>query len=464
MIQKNKEIEISKEDIFANDKLDRESTIIDLSQLLISTNEPFVLSINASWGAGKTTFVKLWKAYLENDLDIHSIYFSAWEDDFSKEPLIAIMGELNAYIENHFPKDKNLHKQFDELKSVSGKIIKRGLPAFIKGVTAGALDLDKGVESAIGAVTESVAKELIDSYEHDKKITIKFKELLHKIIEHIDSDKPLIIFIDELDRCRPIYAIELLERLKHIFGIEKLIFVLSVDKKQLSESIKSQYGNIDAENYLRRFIDLEFSLPYYDNEKFSMHLTDIFQLKEILLTKHIASNGLEFSKYLILLLKVYNLTPREIEQLFIKLNIVFKTLPSDMFPIHIPIIVFLEVSRVSKTNISIVEKQLLDNKNVFQDVKGYLFLSLSILKCILVNNEQEYEELKRVLENAENEESLDVEVLKNNFSYLEDVLEAKWDFTHFKSIFISEEHYPNNLYKATLNAKKSIEFVARFNI
>ena len=324
MIQKNKEINIPTDNIFINDQLDRENTIKNLSQLLVSTHEPFVLSVNASWGAGKTTFVKLWKAYLENKLGVHSIYFSAWEDDFSKEPLIAIMGELNSYIENNFPKEKNLHKQFDELKSVSGKIIKRGLPAFIKGATAGALDLDKGVESAIGAVTESVAKELIDSYDNDKAITIKFKELLHDIIEKIDSEKPLIIFIDELDRCRPLYAIELLERLKHIFGIEKLIFVLSIDKKQLSESIKSQYGNIDTENYLRRFIDLEFKLSNLKNKDFLLFLNEKYNFYEILNTKKYVHSGYYYMDTLFNFSEL--LTLRETEHIFLRLNIIAKTI------------------------------------------------------------------------------------------------------------------------------------------
>lgn len=324
MIQKNKEIEILKEDIFANDKLDRESTIIDLSQLLISTNEPFVLSINASWGAGKTTFVKLWKSYLEKELDVHSIYFSAWEDDFSKEPLISIMGELNSYINDKFPKDKNLSKKLEELKSVSGKIIKRGLPAFIKGATAGALDFDKGVESAIGAVTESVAKELIDSYDNDKAIVIKFKELLHDIIEQIDSEKPLIIFIDELDRCRPLYAIELLERLKHIFGIEKLIFVLSIDKKQLSESIKSQYGNIDTENYLRRFIDLEFKLNNLKTKEFIVFLNSKYNFYKILNDKQYVYQDYYYIDTLSGFTELLSL--REIEDIFLRLNIIARTM------------------------------------------------------------------------------------------------------------------------------------------
>lgn len=82
MIKKNQEIEIDENDIFKNDKLQREDSIKDLSKLIISNTEPLVLSINASWGSGKTTFVKLWQTYLKKECNVNSIYFSAWEDDF----------------------------------------------------------------------------------------------------------------------------------------------------------------------------------------------------------------------------------------------------------------------------------------------------------------------------------------------------------------------------------------------
>ncbi len=102
MIKKNKEIEITEENIFANDILGRETEIENLSDLIFSTDEALTMSINANWGAGKTTFIKLWKKYLQNKYKINSIYFSAWEDDFSKEPLVSILGEIDNYIKENF--------------------------------------------------------------------------------------------------------------------------------------------------------------------------------------------------------------------------------------------------------------------------------------------------------------------------------------------------------------------------
>ncbi len=158
MILKHQLIIIEDTDVFKFDKLDRKESIENLSSLLISTNNAFTLSINANWGAGKTTFIKLWKAYLKQQHGINSIYFSAWEDDFSKEPLISILGEINQYISENFYADPEVEKKFEKVKNIGGKILKRGIPAFLKGMTSGLVDLDKGFEEAIGTIAESTAK------------------------------------------------------------------------------------------------------------------------------------------------------------------------------------------------------------------------------------------------------------------------------------------------------------------
>lgn len=343
MIVKNNLIEIVEDNIFKNDTLGREESIIDLSKLLLSTTEPFVFSINGSWGTGKTTFVKLWEQYLKKEHEAHSLYFSAWEDDFSNEPLIAILGSLNEYVEENFKDNEEVVTKLNQAKELSGKILKRGLPAFIKGMTGGALDLDKGLESAIGAITEEATKELIENYSKEKAITEQFKMLINELLELLDSEQPFIIFIDELDRCRPLYAIELLERIKHIFGIEKLIFVLSIDKEQLSESIKSQYGNIDTDNYLRRFIDLEYKLSNLSFNSFCDKLYQKFKFHQLLENKRIYENG-SFLRTLKKIVFAFPLSLRQIEQVFSKLHIVFKTLDTEE-NINIDLLVILEVTK-----------------------------------------------------------------------------------------------------------------------
>lgn len=345
MIQKNKEIEINQDNIFRNDILNRKETIEDLSKLITSYHEPFVFSINASWGSGKTTFVKLWKAYLEKEYGIKSIYFSAWEDDFSQEPLISILGELNAYLLSLKP-DGVIQSKLRSVVDTGSKVVKRALPAFVKGATYGALDIDKGYEAALGAITEQGTKELINKYSENKAITQKFQEQLELLLKELDEDKPFIFFIDELDRCRPLYAIELMERIKHIFGVKRIIFILSIDKEQLSISIKSQYGNIDAENYLRRFIDLEYNLPKANTDDFIDILYSSFGIEEILRSKEINlhTNGYLSNVYALKTLsKTLDLSLRQIEQIYTQISLIFRTIEPRFFEIHFRIIILFLV-------------------------------------------------------------------------------------------------------------------------
>ena len=80
---------------------------------------------------------------------------------------------------------------------------------------------------------------------------------------------PLVVVIDELDRCRPSYAVELLKAAKHLFAVDGVVFVLALNRSELSHSIGALYGGkFDATGYLRRFIDVDFRLPDPDRAAF----------------------------------------------------------------------------------------------------------------------------------------------------------------------------------------------------
>ncbi len=405
MITKNKEIEINQDNIFQNDVLNRKEIIEDLSKLIISYHEPFVFSINASWGSGKTTFIKLWKAYLEKEYGIKSIYFSAWEDDFSQEPLISILGELNAYLLSLKPNDIVQSKLRNVVTSGS-KLVKRALPAFVKGVTSGVLDMDKGYEAALGAITEQATKELIDKYSENKAITQEFQKQLELLLKELDKDKPFIFFIDELDRCRPLYAIELMERIKHMFGVKRIVFILSIDKEQLSISIKSQYGNIDTENYLRRFIDLEYNLPKGDTDDFCNVLYSSFGIEEILVSKkiNISTHGdLSYLKIFKTLIDTLDLSLRQIEQIFTQLSLIFRTIEPHFHDIHFRIIVLFLVlkSYDSDLYLNYINKKIDESEviNIFTKNNSTFFTEndlgriLEVIIHAAFKNETEYQSL-----------------------------------------------------------------------
>lgn len=464
MILKHQSIEIVDSNIFKNDKLDREEAIKNLSSLLNSTQNAFTLSINASWGSGKTTFIKLWQSYLKNNLGVQSIYFSAWEDDFSKEPLIAILGEIKKYIDENFDIDSEEVKSFEKIKDFGGQVLKRGVPAFLKGITGGIVDFDKGFEEAIGAVVESATKQLIDNYAEDKIIAQEFKESIKELLSKIDNSKPFVVFIDELDRCRPTYAIELLERIKHIFGIDGLIFVLAIDKKQLAESIKSQYGNIDTDNYLKRFIDMEYNLKNPSVDKFCHYLYhEIYDIPSLLQNKQIkketgpAYDELAMIKYLV---NSSNMSLREVEQVFIQLSVIFKTIPPRLYEVHFKIIAFFVILKMkfSHKYELLIEKKLdeqelvdlLVNKKVSDNGGRDLRTVIKAIILATATNEAEFSQII-------NEQK----TILNSITDKEQHSEQSW-------LIVTLEHGFGNFRDYMLNNAidtviKKIEFVDSFN-
>ncbi|MCK9619449.1 MAG: KAP family NTPase [Methylobacter sp.] len=265
---KPNEIDINEAEPFANDLLDRQSEIKNLTPIILNVQAPLVLSLDSSWGTGKTTFTKLWRAYLQNE-QRQSVYFNAWETDYAEDPLIVLVAELDKWV-----KATNNPTRIDQwtvnVRKVLPGIAKRAAIAGVKAATLGALEVDKQMEGVTADLMGGLTSDLLDDFNKQSKAIDEFKKIVTTALEDLgDDQKNLIIFIDELDRCRPTYAIELLERLKHLFDIKRLVFVLSTDMTQLAHSIRGVYGHeFDATKYLRRFIDLDYSLKKPNNKNY----------------------------------------------------------------------------------------------------------------------------------------------------------------------------------------------------
>jgi len=240
---------------FGNCLLKRSSIGEQLKLFVENTNGGFVLAINNKWGAGKTTFVKMW-AQLMVDNGFKTLYLNAWENDFYDDPLIPILGELYEDLKGD---------DYGNLIEKAGEISASIIPALAKGISKKILgneDIPELIHDATKGIVQ-VFKDEVKEYNNKKKSLSEFKKILKKIVDKQCQGKRLIIIIDELDRCRPDYSVDLLEKVKHLFSVDNIIFILSIDKKQLGYAIQGRYGsvNIDTEEYLRRFINYEFTLP-----------------------------------------------------------------------------------------------------------------------------------------------------------------------------------------------------------
>ncbi|KGJ99231.1 KAP family P-loop NTPase fold protein [Pseudoalteromonas sp. ND6B] len=160
MIIKNREIVVEPGSPFLNDELNRLESAEVLTQFVLSTKDPMVVCLDAPWGQGKTTFLRMWEQHLK-DNEVPTIYFNAWENDFTDDALVSIIGEISSGIDElSTPEDISKTKEYlDKAKGFGVTLLKRTVPVAAKIATAGALDLDKVTEQALAGFAESIAKE-----------------------------------------------------------------------------------------------------------------------------------------------------------------------------------------------------------------------------------------------------------------------------------------------------------------
>lgn len=257
---------IQEDNPWADDALKRSDVAEKLTNLISGQSDPFVISLHGHWGTGKTFLLKRWQKQLEND-GFQAIYFNAWEDDFCDDPFVAIIGQLS-----HFLKRKGIEGLDNKIKTAAKSLLIHGSLSALHKVSG--LNLDEIMEQ----FADKTLAEYSRQAEKKNELKTALQELSGKVKE--DNGHPLVFIIDELDRCRPTFAIELLERVKHIFDIPDMVFVFGINRDELCSSIRSVYGEIDADTYLRRFFDMEFLLPEVDSKAFCKFLIGQYQLEQ----------------------------------------------------------------------------------------------------------------------------------------------------------------------------------------
>mgnify|MGYP004475979745 FL=1 len=260
------------------DALDRNTDLNSFCQLLSHSNSMNSIALDGRWGSGKTFFVKQCgllinaKNSLSNiDKDIAesilkvakqsnsfegltdnkllAVYFDAWENDSNEDPVLALIYRIVQQLDL-----KTNGFDLNHLAHILG--------------TIGDAITGRPITSVFECLNERNIFDEIRKHE-DLETTIKkfFEEILFEKAER------LIVFVDELDRCRPSYAVRLLERIEHYFINNRITFVFSVNLEQLQHTIKNFYGNdFDACRYLDRFFDLRLSLPPINTTKYYNYL------------------------------------------------------------------------------------------------------------------------------------------------------------------------------------------------
>lgn len=243
-----------------------------------------IISIEGEWGSGKTFFVKQLEYLYGNYVNIKNLkngkfgniqldtfiekndkfqntnifYFNAWEYDGTDEPLKALIYKLIEQY-NYFTGDKKV--EFDAKEFVNktmDKVSEKYKVFALFQILLESLNYkDNEIDNYIKCIKENIDK----------------KEIIKEIISNIKQNKKLVIIIDELDRCKPNFALKLLEEIKHYFDIENLVFILAINPRELECIIKKYYGeNFDGLMYLNKIIDLRTILPPIDKHNYLDYL------------------------------------------------------------------------------------------------------------------------------------------------------------------------------------------------
>ena len=398
MLQKNPELTIPLNNPFQNDQLERDKVADNLTLLVESTTQPFVISVQAPSGWGKTTFIKMWKTQLET-LGHICFYFNAWENDFVDDPLIAFVGEINKVTLDKSVMGQ-LSVQLKQLQNVGGKIVRRALPLTIQIATQGLLGQETVKQASnllfasggeIANFASQLAEENIRQYESDKNGIREFRNELKQFMKSLSAGQgkraPVVFFIDELDRCRPEFTIRLLERIKQIFSVEGIVFVLGVDRAQLEQAIKSIHGEgIDRDGYLRRFVDYTVNLPEPTVEKYVNFLFERFRRQEVFSKRR---SGREESESLmrafVSLAKTYRFSLRVIEQCFTEINLALRTTPANerVFPFLLALLIALKTEKPASYDLLLASLSAADLTALTSTLKQELDIKGRVYKWTL---------------------------------------------------------------------------------
>ncbi|WP_027188556.1 KAP family P-loop NTPase fold protein [Desulfovibrio cuneatus] len=266
---------------------DREILAKTLTQKFQTSGGPYVLSISSGWGTGKSDFLERWQHWLHNEPGKPQglcFRFNAWEYDYTQDPFLAFATALQAFIkENPTTLAAELKAKAKTLFGLLAKVgIRKGMPILRRLASAMAntaaqqQGADETTAEFFGTVTDESLKAFEEKAEEwlaeDKINREAIKIAMQKFGEAVQEayKMPLIIMVDELDRCKPSFAVAVLETIKHLFCVKNTVFVLAIEPTQIANCIAKTYGlnRAGARAYLHKFIDMDIHLPAIDKHSF----------------------------------------------------------------------------------------------------------------------------------------------------------------------------------------------------
>lgn len=337
-----------------NDILQRTTDVKNFIRLLETIDTNSFIALDGAWGSGKTFFVR----QVELTLNYHYMkcfgkeITNTVENAFFDNEILANMKLNNSYIALYF--DSWLYDNNDNaLMALLFAIIKQSEKIIDYKIDT---KMEIPFRDNILAIIKSLnfwkfnfndlkleGTDILSNIYTLEEVREKIKDCFNQIIA--ENGQKMVIFIDELDRCKPTFAVDLLERIKHFFDDDRIIFVLSTNKEQLIHTLSKYYGNgFDSSRYLNKFFDINICLPKGDID---------YYFKKLNMADIRYDNMLDIAKEL---QRYYRLTLRDTTIYFQKITSIIEKYNKEghdtwyALCIFVPIISILDIIDISKKN------------------------------------------------------------------------------------------------------------------
>lgn len=314
------------------DEFQREQVADKVITLLTSDVVVSPMVIDGHWGTGKTEFChKLINKFKNTYPDYHLLYVDAFQADHADNPLMTILAEVLNILPEGDKKEGLVSKATPVLRYALKTALKASANHILRASSdVIADDLDKYIQDAADTAIDASVMAVLKDHEKAKESL----EALQKTLSELARDNPIIIFVDELDRCRPDFSVQMLEVIKHTFDVEGVQFVLITNTTQLRAAINHRYGPlIDAQRYLDKFLKFSFCLPdfvprsgYSRNKTLSSitHFYNQVSKSTILQNTEFNNRNYQINNFVDTLITINKLSLREVETFVRSIEIFYK--------------------------------------------------------------------------------------------------------------------------------------------
>ena len=257
-----RDFEATKDDPFRQDLLNRRPHVDALCGVIQRIQGHAVVSIEGSWGSGKTAFVKMCAARLRQQ-DVQVVFFNAWKESYTNNPLMDLVSVIASGIGGSWT--SRTRQAFTDTGWIIARLASRGAidrGSFRKADTPRFPEWEKA-RKTLGRFDKCLKRIASPTNPGDGWRTLfQWRRKRGARLGAGATGGGIVVLIDELDRCRPDYALGLIEAVRNLFAVDGIVVLLAINREELCHSIQSLYGaEFDTDRYLRRFVDLPYTLP-----------------------------------------------------------------------------------------------------------------------------------------------------------------------------------------------------------